>query len=216
MSKIHRRTEFPISVERDEIARVLGYGQSKIPKRVQGILRGVEEQAKELISTACAYRYLKNEEFSHSEYLSCLENVVLCLVTIGGDLENAVEEQKKADDLSRALILDSYGSAAAEATAEAAEAVIQNEIKSKGLKCSTRFSPGYGGWNVAEQEWILPVLEGEALGVRLTEGCMMVPRKSITFAITYGESAISLRDKEMCEDCEMVNCRFKRVVKKAR
>ncbi|MFH1754391.1 MAG: hypothetical protein ABIA59_01695, partial [Candidatus Latescibacterota bacterium] len=140
----------------------------------------------------------------------CIEQVVLCLVTIGGQLEMSVDKHKQAGDLSRALILDTYGSAAAEAAADVAEGIIRAEIVNKGLTYSKRFSPGYGGWNVAEQGWVVPALEGDKLGVRLTQGLMMIPRKSITFAVTYGESPVSLRDEDMCDVCDMVTCRFKR------
>ncbi len=210
MSKIYHSRGFQVTVQMDEIARVLGYKGKWIPERVEAILSEVEQSAQNLLSTACAYRYLKNEEFSHSPYLRCIDDIVLCLVTIGHRLENKVEEYKTAGDLSHAIILDTYGSAAAEAAAEAAETIIHEQIKSKGLKCSSRFSPGYDNWDVAEQKWIVPSLEGDAIGVYLTEGCMMVPRKSISFAVTYGEEAVQLRDGELCETCELVDCRFRR------
>ncbi len=215
MSRIFRTAGFRISVSGAEIARVLGYGQNEMPERVRAVVRDAERKADRIVKTAASYRYLDHDEFSHSKYLSCLDRIVLCLVTIGGDLEEAVQAQKRAGDLALALVLDSYGSAAAEAAADAVEAIIKAEVAEKGLKCSSRFSPGYGGWDVAEQKWILPVLEGEVIGVKLTEGCMMVPRKSITFAVTYGENPVSVRDGEMCEDCEMENCRFRRTGKEA-
>ncbi|NIM20552.1 MAG: hypothetical protein GTO51_10040 [Candidatus Latescibacteria bacterium] len=211
MSKLHRSRGFQIAVNRVEIARVLGYRRSRIPKRVRVVLDEIEPTAREFVSPACVYRYMVHEELSQSEYLRCLDQVVLCLVTIGGRLEEEVERYKHEGDLSRALILDTYGSAAAEAAADAAEMMIQREISCKELKCSSRFSPGYGEWDVVEQRWILPALQSESLGVHLTEGCMMVPRKSITFAVTYGETPVSLRDEGMCEVCGMVNCRFKRM-----
>jgi cobalamin-dependent methionine synthase I len=213
MTKIHRAKGFDINISDDEIARVLGYGQNQIPERVRAVIAEIERNEQELISTACAYRYLTNDEFSHSEYLHCVEQVVMCLVTIGGGLEARVEQYKQAGDLSQALILDTYGSAAAEAAADVAEELIRKELDAKGLKYSKRFSPGYGGWNVAEQEWVLPILHGEELGVRLTEGLMMIPRKSITFAVTYGETIVSLQDEDMCDVCDMVKCRFKRTGK---
>ncbi len=216
MSKTRRSFGFQIAVDDEEIARVLGYGVKDVPARSRKVIERAGQAAAGLIETASAHRYLENKEFKHSDYLSCLDKIALCLVTIGGGLEQLVEEQKKNGDLSFALILDGYGSAAAEAAADAAEAVINDEVKSKGLKCSPRFSPGYGGWDVAEQKWIIPALEADALGVRLTKGCMMVPRKSITFAVTYGEDPVSIRDGEMCEVCEMENCRFRRVGKKKR
>jgi hypothetical protein len=213
MSRVYRTKGFNISISNDEIARVLGYGKNRIPKRVRDVLDEIARTEHQLISTACAYRYLKHDDFARSEYLQCIEQAVFCLVTIGGGLEAKVEEYKQAGDLSRALILDTYGSAAAEAAADAAEALIRQELDGKGLKYSRRFSPGYGGWNVAEQAWVLPALQGDKLGVRLTEGLMMIPRKSITFAVTYGDTIVSLRDENICDVCDMERCRFRRTGK---
>jgi hypothetical protein len=210
MTQIHRTEGFNITISDGEIARVLGYGRNRIPKRVRDVLDEIARTEHQLISTACAYCYLGHDDFADSEYMHCVEQAVLCLVTIGGGLEARVEEYKQSGDLSRALILDTYGSAAAEAAADAAETLIRRELDGKGLKCSRRFSPGYGGWNVAEQAWVLPALQGDKLGVHLTEGLMMIPRKSITFAVTYGETIVSLHDENMCDLCDMERCRFRR------
>jgi hypothetical protein len=209
MTAITRIRDFPIAVKQDEIARVLGYGASGIPARVAALLDELGPVALGLISPACAYRLFDANDLIASPYLRGIENAALCLVTIGGGLEAAVEKEKRDGDLSRALILDTYGSAAAEACADAAETFIRSETALKGLRCSLRFSPGYSGWDVAEQRWILPALEGKALGVRLTEGCMMVPRKSITFAVTIGEHPIEMRHATSCEVCGLLNCRYR-------
>lgn len=209
MNTIKRMLAFPIAVKREEIARVLGYGASGIPERVAALLDEIEPIALGLVSPACAYRTLDANDLMVSPYLRGIESAALCLVTIGSGLEAAVEKEKGDGDLSRALILDTYGSAAAEACADAAEAFIRDEAAPKGLRCSLRFSPGYSGWDVAEQRWILPALEGTALGVTLTEGCMMVPRKSITFAVTIGIEPVEMRHATSCEVCGLLNCRYR-------
>ena len=209
MTKIRKATGFEISVKRDEIARCLGYGHNQVPGRVVAILEEIENTAPTLIEPACSYRMMTNDEYFHSHYVCHIGALVVCLVTIGPKLEEVVGKYRDAGDLSRALILDSYGSAAAEAAAEAAEELIRGKIAESGLKCSPRFSPGYGGWNVAEQKWLFASVDGDALGVRLTEGCMLVPRKSITFAMTVGDQPVDMRDTEVCEYCGMVKCRFR-------
>ena len=209
MTKIHEATGFEISVRRDEIARSLGYGHNQVPGRVIAVLEEIEKTAPKLIEPACSYRMMTNDEYFHSHYVCHIGALVVCLVTIGPKLEEVVGKYRDAGDLSRALILDSYGSAAAEAAAEAAERLIRAKIAESGLKCSPRFSPGYGGWNLAEQKWLFASVDGDALGVRLTEGCMLVPRKSITFAMTLGDQPVDMRDTDVCEYCGMVNCRFR-------
>jgi hypothetical protein len=211
MSTIHRSEGFPINIRSKEIARVLGYRSKGMPRRVLALLEEVEQTAvtSELISPACAYRYFRKEELTSSAYLHNLDYLALCLVTIGSRLEEIVEEKKNEGDLSRAIIFDTYGSAAAEACADAAESIISREAEAMGLKCSKRFSPGYSGWDVAEQKWILPALESEALGVSLTEGCMMVPRKSITFAVTIGQDPVEMRKASACDVCGLSDCGYR-------
>jgi len=172
-------------------------------------LEEIERIAPQLLQPVCAYRTMTNDEFFHSHFVCHISAIVVCLVTIGPKLEDMVEEFKHAGDLSRALILDSYGSAAAEAAAVAAEEMICKTVQESGLQCSRRFSPGYGGWNVAEQKWLFAAVEGGTLGVQLTEGSMLVPRKSITFAVTIGDQPVDMRNTDVCEYCGMVNCRFK-------
>ena len=209
MSKMERVEGFNIRVQRDEIARCLGYGESKIPPRVVTAIEDIEKIAPTLLEPACAFRTMTHDEYFHSHYVCHISALVVCLVTIGPKLETVVNEFKLAGDLSRALILDSYGSAAAEATADEAEKIICQKVKTSGLKCSRRFSPGYGGWNVAEQKWLFAAVEGDSLGVSLTEGAMMVPRKSVTFAVAIGDHPVEMRNTDVCEYCGMVNCRFK-------
>jgi hypothetical protein len=207
--KVHRIDNLEIDVRIEDIAHSLGYTSEGMPLRVSEILDEVRREI--FIEPRCAYRYMGERELSSSAYLRGIEEAALCLVTIGPRLEAAAEKAKEAGDLGRSLIIDSYGSAAAEALADSAEKVIKDECARRGLKCSRRFSPGYSGWDVSEQRWIIPALEADRIGVVLTEGCMMVPRKSITFAVVVGENPREMRKVEnTCDVCGLRNCRFRR------
>jgi hypothetical protein len=214
MEEVHRIRDLEISVVRDEISGLLGYGESDIPNRVRTMITEAEAVAPRLLSPACAYRIMANEEYPQSRYLNHVEQSAFCLVTIGAALESEVQRHKENGELARALVLDVYGSAAAEATAAAANGVIESAVSARGLRCSRRFSPGYGAWDVAEQRWILPALEADALEVTLTEGCMMNPRKSITFAVTIGDNPVEMRTADICETCGAVNCRLRHTPRK--
>jgi hypothetical protein len=215
MSKtVSLMSDLDISVSHDEIRRLLGYDTSTLPDRVQTIIRDIEGDASSLLAPVGAYRFMKKEAYGHSDYVGALDELALCLVTIGPQLEAAVNQRKQEGDLSWAVILDSYGSAAAEAAAEKAEAIIQKKIRDLGQHSSRRFSPGYGGWNVAEQKWVLAALDAETIGVSLTEHCMMMPRKSVTFAIAIGDTPAQMRDANVCDYCGMTDCRFKHTTQK--
>jgi hypothetical protein len=210
MDAIHRLQDLDIKVKTSEVGRLLGYGREEIPERVMSILAEIEGRAPELIDPKCAWRRLRRHDLTHSPYLHYVDDVALCLVTIGSKLEEQLEQFKRGGQLGRALVLDMYGSAAAESAADAANAVIEAELSQGGYYCSTRFSPGYACWDVKEQEWVLPTLEGRELGVSLTEGFMMSPRKSITFAVTVADSPVQSRHEHSCGNCGMVDCLYKR------
>ncbi|MFQ5511173.1 MAG: hypothetical protein ACE5EO_04925 [Candidatus Krumholzibacteriia bacterium] len=214
MGNVRRTADLQISIRDDEMAGLLGYPDAVLPERVRAMIAEIERRARGLLAPACAYRVMRREEYQHSRYLRAVDESVLCLVTVGGDLEREVTRHKQSGELTRALLLDTYGSAAAEAAAAAANAIIENVVGARGLRCSRRFSPGYGGWPVEEQRWILPALEADTLHVTLTEGCMMNPRKSITFAVTISEDPVEKRAVDICETCGAVNCRLRHTTHK--
>jgi hypothetical protein len=208
--QVQRERNLPVSIPPGEVPRLLGYGEADVPERVQRLLAEVEREAQRLLQPACAWLRSEGGVWTQSPYLRELEEVALCLVTVGPCLEEAVDVQHRAGDLGRSLILNAYGSAAAEAAADAANRLIREAVEGEGLRCSRRFSPGYGGWDVSEQRWIVKVLDGERLGVALTEGCMMEPRKSITFAVNIGEDPKEMREDNPCDSCDLEDCSHRR------
>ncbi len=80
----------------------------------------------------------------------------------------------------------------------------------KGLYLRPRFSPGYGDFPLSVQKQLLAGLEAEKrLGITLTEGCLMVPTKSVTAVIGLGSQPAGCVP-EGCEACEKRDCRFRR------
>lgn len=133
----------------------------------------------------------------------------LGLCTVGDALE-AESSRLAARDLLAALVVDAVGSVAAEAAADALNARLCAEAAARGLFAAPRLSPGYGAWDVACQERLLALLPAAELGVTLTSGQMMRPRKSVSFAAPLGPAAIAGAAGSPCERCGMRNCRHRR------
>jgi len=202
--------DFPIDISDQELQRLLGYGERPVPDRVRDILAAVHEESPQLVNTASSRIRVGSDVLSASPFLGRLDEAVLCLVTIGDGLEKLAEWHDREGRIAVALITHVYGSAAVEAAADAVNAMIRTDVEKEGLFCSRRFSPGYGGWNVDEQQWMVPRLDGDTLGVTLTAGCMMIPRKSVTFAVSVGTVPTEMRDDNECDSCDLINCRYRR------
>jgi hypothetical protein len=197
-------------IEDDVVTGMLGYADRPVPHRVQELLAEIKAETAPLLKPACAILRADPELLARSPFLKELDAAVLCLVTIGGGVEHAMEDYDHDGEIAKALIMNVFGSAAAEAAADAANELIRSDIAREGLRCTRRFSPGYHGWDLSEQRWILRALDGEVLGVTMTEGCMMVPRKSVTFAVNVGEDPVETRNDNACDGCELINCTYRR------
>jgi cobalamin-dependent methionine synthase I len=108
-----------------------------------------------------------------------------------------------------AVVLDAIGSAAAEATARYANERIDEMAAAVGLKTSCRASPGYGDWDVKEQKNLFELVPAERIGVTLTASSMMVPRKSVSFAVHIAEEPVRLRSEGSCRNCDLETCSYR-------
>jgi hypothetical protein len=143
-----------------------------------------------------------------SQHLSMAEQIVVMVVTIGEKIERLVSELMN-EDWPYALAMDGLGSAAVEALAAAACRHFEERAEAEGLKTTVPFSPGMMGWPADEgQRQIFGLVDAAQAGVRLTEGWMMVPRKSASAVVGIGKN-IGQQGKP-CDYCIMSkNCRYR-------
>ena len=203
---------FKVGVERAEVLRLLGAGGRGVGESAERIEREIEKclrTAEDMIRPAGIYLITAGGALPGSKVFAGLERVAFCVCTIGPALEGEVSRLGDGGDLLSAFVLDAIGSVAAEAAADYMDGRIQAEAARDGLRTSCRASPGYGDWDIREQASIFRLLPAERIGVRLTESMMMVPRKSVSFAIHIDESPARLRSENSCGNCERTDCPFR-------
>jgi cobalamin-dependent methionine synthase I len=110
--------------------------------------------------------------------------VTLMACTIGAGLEDRVDELK-SDHPSDAYYLEIVGGWMADYMAEQVDKRIEQEITKNACGRTMRYSPGYGDWDLTCQEEMIRLTQAKRIGIRLTESCIMLPRKSVTAAIGW-------------------------------
>ena len=106
-------------------------------------------------------------------------------------------------------IADSLGSIIAEKTADCMEVALAEYIREKNWKHTNRYSPGYCGWHVSEQQKLFPLFPIAApCGIRLTDSSLMVPINSVSGVIGTGTNVRKL--EYTCGLCTYENCYRKR------
>ena len=133
------------------------------------------------------------------------------ICTAGVEYEAFQERLKKEGDMVRVFIADALGSVIAEKAADQMELSLQESIDKLGWHHTNRFSPGYCGWHVSQQQLLFPLFKGETCGVKLTESSLMLPIKSVSGIIGLGPNVRHL--DYTCGLCDFKQC-YKRKKKK--
>ena len=138
------------------------------------------------------------------------EAYTLFICTAGKEYEAYQQQLKEEGDMVRVFIADSLGSVIAEKTADQMERCLQESINKLGWHHTNRFSPGYCGWHVSQQQRLFPLFEGHTCGVSLTDSSLMVPIKSVSGIIGIGQEVRKL--DYTCGLCNFEKC-YKRKAK---
>lgn len=186
-SGVKRIDNLKIEFDEKKIFRLIGYKKKshKIKEPVKKLIAEEKKKLDYLLHPVSIYTVLDYSETNKHPVFKDAEKVALCLCTIGPELEKEISQLMGKNEMVRALILDSLGSEAAEEVAIQSDRRLVDIAREMSLWPSKRFSPGYGKWDIKEQEYIFQVLPGKDIGVSLTEYCMMVPRKSVSFRINF-------------------------------
>lgn len=132
------------------------------------------------------------------------------VATSGVEFERFQRDLEKEGDMLRVFIADSMGSVIAEKTADIMERWLQIYINAKGWKHTNRFSPGYCGWHVSQQQMLFSLLGvKEPCGVHLTDSSLMIPIKSVSGIMGLGPKVRKL--EYTCGLCDYSKCYKRRL-----
>ena len=187
-----------IDILKKDVLHLLGYRKlsSKVPERLNSTVDRELAIGRELLRFKGVYLKLQAEIESDrvilengftivsSKFASWIEGceyVYLFAVTAGSLCGERVAQLLNQAQTSLAMAADAVGSAAAEASASAANRYIAS--LEKGNNLTKRYSPGYGDWNVANNRDLILLLEAEKIGLTVNAGGLMLPEKSVSAAI---------------------------------
>jgi len=132
------------------------------------------------------------------------EAYALFICTAGTEYEAYHQQLKEEGDMVRLFIADALGSVVAEKCADRMEEHLQQTIDKLGWHHTNRFSPGYCGWHVSQQQLLFPLFGGQTCGVRLTDSSLMLPIKSVSGIVGIGEKVRRL--DYTCGLCDLKQC----------
>lgn len=184
-----------LRIPTDPLLRMQGYRDlSRVRDRVRKIAGEAAAQAESLVTPEAHYRRVRIAERNdtslrletgavfHSngfaKTLSGCPEVVVFLLTLGPQLDDAVAKMGADDELVTALFLEMAGWLAVEQATKQLGEHLWSRAGAEGLRLSRRLAPGYADWSLEEQKPLFDLFAGVDLPVTLLESSAMMPKKS--------------------------------------
>lgn len=140
------------------------------------------------------------------------DHLSLFAATVGGEVSARVAALFAGGDPPRAFLLDAVAAESAARLGERLGTIFLSRLRAGGdAGGETRvlpYSPGYCGWRVEGQRALFARLVPGEIGIRLNEGGLMEPAKSVSGVLVAGTAAAHRfrPDFEFCGRCDERRC----------
>jgi hypothetical protein len=218
-----------IKISFKEIAELLGYSKSSLPRPIEETIKDSMKLIGSNVYPAGGFVILNPDSFNVTKnkifidevclqteniitrYFKNAETIAILIATIGKEMEILSKTYMNKGDLLTGYVLDVAASELVEKTIIQIEMKLEETIRNDNLKITNRYSPGYCGWNVSDQQKLFSFLPDNFCGVQLTDSSLMIPIKSISAIVGIGRN-VQKKEYE-CEICDIDFC-YKRDKKK--
>jgi hypothetical protein len=210
-----------------QIESVLGYQEGEDTTIVSDLINEILAECNDITNIKAQYSIFNNIQFDSGDksvevnnikfnisniifgQLKKSESIAVFLCTAGEEIGIRSKSAMKERDFLRGYVYDVVGSEIVEAAGDLMQADLSKHIMEEGGKITNRFSPGYCGWDVAEQHNLFKLIPENYCGIHLTPSALMDPVKSISGFIGIGKS-VKL-NPYTCRMCNQEDCVYRRV-----
>lgn len=214
-----------LDVHMEDVYEQMGYADSKpdadVQAEIDSVIADISQWLRPQIAFTVFHGTLDTETETldiQDKHLECgriitrqlrgSEAYTLFICTAGQEFQQLMDRLTEEGDMVRLFTANAIGSVLAERTADYMERMLQAQIDKLGWKRTNRFSPGYCGWHVREQQKLFPLMGGETATVHLTDSSLMLPIKSVSGIIGIGPDVHYL--PYTCGLCDKKDCYKKR------
>ena len=214
---LHVREEYP---DWERLSLIDGSPAQQLARQMDA----AEKQLLDAVRPRGIYRVVERSQIhaegvSIAKHLEGCDQVAALAVTSGSGIDDLIR-RAQIGNIAQAVVLDTGASVLAEQIADAAEETIRRKLggqdtancesaPSAQLWMTSRFSPGYGDLPLGYQRDLLTLTDApRKIGLMLTSGNIMVPRKSITALIGLADHPVTGR-LASCNECVLrADCPF--------
>lgn len=213
----------------EDVLRREGIGDQRNPRpQVMDLLKEIlaEVESSKLLEPSLVYEFYPIDGFLTDRVklkggaeiqgtlipmlFSKADELGIAVFTIGSGLEEKGADYFKQGKELHGLLLDGIGSAAVDVLCQKVCQILGEETSLHGYQTSSPVNPGMPGLHISEQKHLFELVPANQIGVSLTSGYMMVPRKSTSLVIAAGTNMPQWSSESVCARCYLKDtCRYK-------
>jgi len=223
-SIFHGVVPFPdLKIDAARLERVMGYAPGQSPPPVARAIAAVLQDADARARPCGGFVIFEPDQVNvDSQSVQCggvrfhtglliarqlkpATALAVFVTTAGPGIETWSRQMMTEGELLKGYVADTLGSETAEKAADWLMGEIGSAAAERDWGTTNRFSPGYCGWPVAEQQQLFSLLPSRFCDITLTPSSLMVPLKSVSGIVGLGSTA---RVREYpCAICGKKECR---------
>ncbi|MFA5119403.1 MAG: methionine synthase [Candidatus Omnitrophota bacterium] len=116
-----------------------------------------------------------------SLFLNGCGEILLMGATAGKEIIQMIEQESKADNLTRGVVFDAVASEMVDSALGWIMDYFNRQLRRESLSLTkNRFSAGYGDFLLQNQKKMFSLLDLKRLGITLTKAYVLIPEKSVT------------------------------------
>lgn len=218
-------TDISVSIDPETVLLTLNQGRSN--SRLSAGMLAAVEQARGLIRPAAALAWVRVDAVEgegvavsaenvggkksaflelgpHADLMASASIALVSVGTIGDDLDSAVAALNQKGDLLAAYLLDSAGVVALAEVGRAVRELAETTAAGFDWGVGPSLGPGtLAGWPLTGQRQLWDFLDGDTVGILLSDSGVLKPHKSATGLIGLGAGYDSRRVGSVCGFCQL-------------
>lgn len=210
------------SITEDKIIALLGYDSDCVPEPVSETIHSIIKEIPNRVRLKSGYKIFNPRKVKIEDYHFIIDNrnfnckkiiyaqlkdsetMTFIVASIGEEIEKLSKHFMDNNEMLKGYLIDKIASELVEQLADKTQLVLENELDEFELKVTNRYSPGYCGWNVADQNNLFSLLPLNFCGVSVNQNSMMMPVKSVSAVIGVGKN-VEKKEYE-CSICDIEFC----------
>jgi hypothetical protein len=213
-----------LALKPGSLANLMGYADAEPPEPIGGILEDIFAEVPQhaeirggmLLMEPTGIRregrvLVKNLDFHTGRViagnLAKSEWIAFFMMTAGKGIEDWSKDAIRSGESLTGYIIDLLGSEVVESAVDCMLAELVRQIEPEGYRITNRYSPGYCGWQLDEQQKFFSLFPDGFCGIRLSGSSLMTPLKSVSGMIGIGREVEETAHS--CQICELRNCIYR-------